>query len=142
MANSKFTGRAAPSLHARDLEKRQVRLAQWERSTIGSHDNRDANMLFALDTNERMIRPGRPLDLTSEYRPMRRPDNDLPYADLLRFVDGRRYKTILADPPWRFINRTGKVAPEHRRLSRSQTSLPQSGSCRRSAQIGKFCRAF
>src|SRR4051794_13558551 len=26
------------------------------------------------------------------------------------------YGTILADPPWRFINRTGKVAPEHRRL--------------------------
>jgi len=31
------------------------------------------------------------------------------------------YKTILADPPWRFENRTGKVAPEHRRLSRYDT---------------------
>jgi N6-adenosine-specific RNA methylase IME4 len=31
------------------------------------------------------------------------------------------YRTILADPPWRFINRTGKVAPEHRRLSRYGT---------------------
>jgi N6-adenosine-specific RNA methylase IME4/DNA-binding Xre family transcriptional regulator len=29
--------------------------------------------------------------------------------------------TILADPPWRFQNRTGKVAPEHRRLSRYDT---------------------
>jgi len=28
------------------------------------------------------------------------------------------YGTILADPPWRFQNRTGKVAPEHRRLRR------------------------
>lgn len=28
------------------------------------------------------------------------------------------YSTILADPPWRFTNRTGKVAPEHRRLRR------------------------
>lgn len=32
-----------------------------------------------------------------------------------------RYGTILADPPWRFANRTGKMAPEHRRLSRYAT---------------------
>jgi N6-adenosine-specific RNA methylase IME4 len=32
-----------------------------------------------------------------------------------------RYGAILADPPWRFENRTGKVAPEHRRLSRYAT---------------------
>jgi N6-adenosine-specific RNA methylase IME4 len=32
-----------------------------------------------------------------------------------------RYKTILADPPWQFMNRTGKVAPEHRRLGRYGT---------------------
>lgn len=31
------------------------------------------------------------------------------------------FKTILADPPWRFTNRTGKVAPEHRRLNRYDT---------------------
>jgi N6-adenosine-specific RNA methylase IME4 len=31
------------------------------------------------------------------------------------------FGTILADPPWRFTNRTGKVAPEHRRLSRYDT---------------------
>ncbi len=31
------------------------------------------------------------------------------------------YKTILADPPWRFQNRTGKVAPEHGRLQRYET---------------------
>lgn len=31
------------------------------------------------------------------------------------------YGTILADPPWQFLNRTGKVAPEHRRLSRYTT---------------------
>lgn len=29
--------------------------------------------------------------------------------------------TVLADPPWRFTNRTGKVAPEHRRLGRYAT---------------------
>lgn len=32
-----------------------------------------------------------------------------------------RFATVLADPPWRFTNRTGKVAPEHRRLARYQT---------------------
>ena len=31
------------------------------------------------------------------------------------------YKTILADPPWQFANRTGKMAPEHRRLNRYGT---------------------
>jgi N6-adenosine-specific RNA methylase IME4 len=42
-------------------------------------------------------------------------------GDLLRFAEGRRFATILADPPWRFTNRTGKMAPEHRRLSRYGT---------------------
>jgi len=32
-----------------------------------------------------------------------------------------RFGTILADPPWQFTNRTGKVAPEHKRLSRYST---------------------
>ncbi|MDR1265272.1 MAG: hypothetical protein LBK42_06830 [Propionibacteriaceae bacterium] len=41
-------------------------------------------------------------------------------ASPLPQVDGG-YKTILADPPWRFQNRTGKVAPEHRRLDRYAT---------------------
>jgi N6-adenosine-specific RNA methylase IME4 len=31
------------------------------------------------------------------------------------------FGTVLADPPWRFANRTGKVAPEHRRLARYDT---------------------
>jgi len=31
------------------------------------------------------------------------------------------WATVLADPPWRFVNRTGKVAPEHRRLDRYDT---------------------
>jgi N6-adenosine-specific RNA methylase IME4 len=41
--------------------------------------------------------------------------------ELLQFVDERRFATILADPPWRFVNKTGKVAPEHKRLSRYST---------------------
>jgi N6-adenosine-specific RNA methylase IME4 len=42
-------------------------------------------------------------------------------ADLRAFAAGRQFGTVLADPPWRFTNRTGKVAPEHRRLSRYDT---------------------
>lgn len=41
--------------------------------------------------------------------------------DLLAVADGRRFRTILADPAWQFTNRTGKIAPEHRRLSRYGT---------------------
>jgi N6-adenosine-specific RNA methylase IME4 len=41
--------------------------------------------------------------------------------DLLASTSGKRFKTILADPPWRFQNKTGKVAPEHRRLNRYGT---------------------
>ncbi|MCF3945462.1 S-adenosylmethionine-binding protein [Acidiphilium sp. AL] len=44
-----------------------------------------------------------------------------PAADLLSSVEGQRFATILADPPWQFANRTGKVAPEHRRLARYGT---------------------
>lgn len=32
-----------------------------------------------------------------------------------------KFGTILIDPPWRFQNRTGKMAPEHRRLHRYRT---------------------
>jgi N6-adenosine-specific RNA methylase IME4 len=42
-------------------------------------------------------------------------------SDLLNFVGSSRFATVLADPPWQFVNRTGKVAPEHRRLSRYGT---------------------
>jgi N6-adenosine-specific RNA methylase IME4 len=41
--------------------------------------------------------------------------------DLVSFVGRRRFATILADPPWQFINRTGKIAPEHGRLTRYPT---------------------
>jgi N6-adenosine-specific RNA methylase IME4 len=41
--------------------------------------------------------------------------------DLLHFIGENRFRTILADPPWQFENRTGKMAPEHRRLNRYGT---------------------
>jgi len=44
-----------------------------------------------------------------------------PAQGFLSAVHQRSYGTILADPPWQFSNRTGKMAPEHRRLSRYLT---------------------
>lgn len=41
--------------------------------------------------------------------------------DLLAFAGDRKFATVLADPPWQFQNRTGKVAPEHKRLNRYDT---------------------
>jgi N6-adenosine-specific RNA methylase IME4 len=51
---------------------------------------------------------------------MKDPPSDASEELLLEHGE-RRYCTILADPPWRFQNRTGKMAPEHRRLSRYGT---------------------
>ena len=45
----------------------------------------------------------------------------VPAGDLSAYLGDNKFGTILADPPWRFINRTGKVAPEHHRLSRYGT---------------------
>lgn len=52
------------------------------------------------------------------------------------------FSTILADPPWRFANRTGKVAPEHRRLDRYSTmsldmikALPVADVCAKNAHL-------
>ncbi len=42
-------------------------------------------------------------------------------ANFMEFTNGKKYKTIYADPPWQFQNRTGKVAPEHKRLNRYAT---------------------
>jgi N6-adenosine-specific RNA methylase IME4 len=39
----------------------------------------------------------------------------------LALAGEEKFATVLADPPWRFTNRTGKMAPEHRRLSRYST---------------------
>lgn len=51
--------------------------------------------------------------ITAPLRPELEPD------PLPKVAGG--FQTILADPPWRFTNRTGKVAPEHRRLDRYST---------------------
>lgn len=68
--------------------------------------------------------------------------NDLANQSLLAFSRGRQFETVLADPPWRFQNRTGKVAPEHVRLARYRTmeldeiaALPVGESVGKSAHL-------
>jgi N6-adenosine-specific RNA methylase IME4 len=47
--------------------------------------------------------------------------SDVAAVALRSFAGQRKFGTILADPPWQFQNKTGKVAPEHHRLSRYST---------------------
>jgi N6-adenosine-specific RNA methylase IME4 len=61
---------------------------------------------------------------------------------LLAPLVGRGFGTVLADPPWQFQNRTGKMAPEHRRLARYSTmtlddiaSLPVQSLCDETAHL-------
>ena len=46
---------------------------------------------------------------------------ELTIEDFQKYTEGKKYRTIYADPPWQFQNRTGKVAPEHKRLNRYGT---------------------
>ena len=66
--------------------------------------------------------------------------------DLFDFVGTKRFSTILADPPWQFMNKTGKVAPEHKRLSRygtmkleQITALPVSEIATSTAHLYLWC---
>jgi N6-adenosine-specific RNA methylase IME4 len=56
------------------------------------------------------------------------------------------FSTILVDPPWRFQNRTGKMAPEHRRLRRYRTmdveeiqALPVAQHARDTSHLYLWC---
>lgn len=40
---------------------------------------------------------------------------------MFEHLKGKKFGTIMADPPWQFQNKTGKVAPEHKRLNRYST---------------------
>jgi N6-adenosine-specific RNA methylase IME4 len=67
-------------------------------------------------------------------------------SDLQRSLGQSRFGTVLADPPWQFANRTGKIAPEHRRLSRYGTmtldeiaALPVSDFVEATAHLYLWC---
>src|SRR3954469_20735092 len=49
------------------------------------------------------------------------PVHEIANQSLRSFARGRSFQPLLAAPPWRFQNRTGKMAPEHRRLARYET---------------------
>jgi len=66
--------------------------------------------------------------------------------DLLGFAGNRRFSTVLADPPWQFTNKTGKIAPEHKRLARYATlsfqdirALPVAAVTRDTAHLYLWC---
>jgi len=66
----------------------------------------------------------------------------LQFPNLTKSVGGAKFATILADPPWQFMNRTGKMAPEHKRLNRYPTmklqdicALPVSDVCASTAHL-------
>ena len=64
-------------------------------------------------------------------------------AEEFRKTCGRfRCRTVLADPPWQFSNRTGKMAPEHKRLNRYATlelediiAMPVDKACAEDAHL-------
>jgi N6-adenosine-specific RNA methylase IME4 len=67
-------------------------------------------------------------------------------AEIIEFAGEGPFGTILADPPWRFANRTGKMAPEHKRLSRYHTmtleeimALPVEKLTREAAHLYLWC---
>lgn len=76
--------------------------------------------------------------MTSPKTEPLRPENEPP--PFPKVAGG--FSTVLADPPWRFTNRTGKVAPEHRRLDRYSTmsldmikALPVKDACAKNAHL-------
>ena len=62
---------------------------------------------------------GPPTGRAPRVDPLRVDVTPLEAAPLPRTEGG--WSCVYADPPWRFTNRTGKVAPEHRRLDRYDT---------------------
>jgi N6-adenosine-specific RNA methylase IME4 len=63
--------------------------------------------------------------------------------DFLKSLRGRHFPTILADPPWQFQNRTGKIAPEHKRLSRYGTmTLDAIGSLPVAKASAEVCHLY
>jgi N6-adenosine-specific RNA methylase IME4 len=61
-------------------------------------------------------------------------------------LENLKFSTILADPPWQFQNRTGKVAPEHKRLRRYCTmtlheicDLPVTGHAADQSHLYLWC---
>lgn len=59
--------------------------------------------------------------VAKKERKRRYGEDSIEFGEELEGLEGKKFSTILIDPPWRFQNRTGKMAPEHRRLNRYET---------------------
>lgn len=52
-----------------------------------------------------------------------------PNEDFLYRLQGCEFRTVLADPPWRFKNKSGKASPEYKKITRYAT-MELSDLCR------------
>jgi N6-adenosine-specific RNA methylase IME4 len=77
--------------------------------------NNQRGILTSVGSRKRNHVPDLSAPLFVAPRPLSLPE------ELQRIVADKKFGTILADPPWQFQNRTGKISPEHKRLSRYST---------------------
>jgi N6-adenosine-specific RNA methylase IME4/predicted XRE-type DNA-binding protein len=73
-------------------------------------------------------------------------EDSISFGKELEGLEGKTFSTILIDPPWRFQNRTGKMAPEHRRLNRYETmelnnikQMPVAAHCNKTCHLYMWC---
>ncbi|HEX3673877.1 MAG TPA: MT-A70 family methyltransferase [Rhizomicrobium sp.] len=79
---------------------------------------------LGIEPNELFIEVWRHYERTKAGQLSQRipnPQQEAVIDDFQKTIGTKKFGTILADPPWRFLNRTGKIAPEHRRLARYGT---------------------
>lgn len=93
---------------------------QDDREAVRS-DGPQARGSGQLDAKVTLLYPQRDRGVRAATSITRFPSELAQGALRLPELGGEAFGTILADPPWRFDNRTGKVAPEHRRLARYDT---------------------
>lgn len=111
---------------ARQRLRRALRVTRTKReqkvreSFINTLDPASGNLVI-----ESLWRPLMPADGSLHIEGTAVGEAGVPESDaavsLKKTAGKQKFATILADPPWRFQNATGKIAPEHRRLSRYPT---------------------
>src|SRR5687767_7883116 len=102
-------------------------------AVVGAVPSWPSEFLPSFTWRTRLMLSKRPLQRTNSVRPKESPRRPLakpaPRPELSpqvrELLSLGRFETILADPPWVFSNRTGKMAPEHRRLYRYSTMTMQ-----------------
>jgi N6-adenosine-specific RNA methylase IME4 len=90
-------------------------------SYFGSLPNWQVIVLFSRGISSKIVARLAAADISDCEAVMSTSTQMTAAEDLVEFAADRKFGAILADPPWQFQNRTGKVAPEHKRLSRYNT---------------------